>query len=86
MNRVALPPIRYLCTMGMMHRLRLAGIVTLVVVILAFILSNWGTVRVGILGIDILQAPASVVILVSVALGMALGFLVHTIRGARRKP
>ena len=69
----------------MMRQVRLAGIWTLVVVILVFILSNWDTVQVGMLGIDILEAPASVVILVSVGLGMGLGLLVRALRSARRK-
>ncbi len=69
-----------------MRQVRLAGIWMLVLVSLVFILSNWDTVRVGMLGMDILEAPVSVVILVSVALGMALGFLIRALRGARRKP
>jgi uncharacterized integral membrane protein len=69
-----------------MRQIRLIGIWTLVVVSLVFILSNWDTVRVGMLGIDILEAPASVVILVSIALGMGLGFLLRTLRRARRQP
>ena len=68
-----------------MRRIRLVAIWTLVLVSLAFVLSNWDTVRVGMLGIDILEAPASVVILVSVGLGMGLGFLLRALRGARRK-
>ncbi|MDH3726009.1 MAG: hypothetical protein OER77_00625 [Myxococcales bacterium] len=68
-----------------MRQVRLGLIWILLVVILVFVLSNWDTVRVGMLGIDILEAPASVVILVSVALGMGLGFLVRALRGARRK-
>lgn len=68
-----------------MRQVRLALIWILLVVILVFVLSNWDTVRVGMLGMDILEAPASVVILVSVALGMGLGFLVRALRGARRK-
>lgn len=71
---------------AMMRQFRLAAIWTLLLVSLIFILSNWDTVRVGMLGVDILEAPASVVILVSVALGMALGFLIRALRGARRKP
>jgi uncharacterized integral membrane protein len=69
----------------MMRQIRLAGIWTLVVVSLVFVLSNWDTVRVGMLGVDILEAPASVVIFVSVALGIGLGFLIRALRGARRK-
>jgi len=68
-----------------MRQVRLALIWILLVVILVFVLSNWDTVRVGMLGMDILEAPASVVILVSVALGMGLGFLIRALRGARRK-
>ena len=67
-----------------MRRIRLAGIWTLLVVTLVFVLSNWDTVHVGMLGIDIIEAPASVVMLVSVALGMGLGFLIRALRGARR--
>jgi hypothetical protein len=37
-----------------MRQIRLAGIWTLVLVSLLFILSNWDTVQVGMLGIDIL--------------------------------
>lgn len=66
-----------------MRQIRLAGIWMLLAVTLVFVLSNWDTLRVGILGIDILEAPASVVILVSVALGMGLGFLIRALRGAR---
>ena len=69
-----------------MRQIRLAAIWTLPLVSLIFMLSNWDTVRVGMLGIDILEAPTSIVILVSVALGMGLGFLLRTLRGARRKP
>ncbi len=69
-----------------MRQIRLAAIWTLLLVSLIFMLSNWDTVRVGMLGIDILEAPTSIVILVSVALGMGLGFLLRTLRGARRKP
>lgn len=69
-----------------MRQARLIGIWFLVLLILVFVLSNWDTVRVGMLGADILEAPASVVILVSVALGMALGFLIRALRGIRRKP
>ena len=66
-----------------MRQIRLAGIWMLLAVTLVFVLSNWDTVRVGMLGIDILEAPASVVILVSAALGMSLGFLTRALRGAR---
>lgn len=66
-----------------MRQIRLAGIWMLLTITLVFVLSNWDTVRVGMLGVDILEAPASVVILVSVALGMALGFLIRALRGAR---
>lgn len=69
-----------------MRQIRLAAIWALLLVSLIFVLSNWDTVRVGMLGVDILEAPVSVVILVSVALGMALGFLIRALRGARRKP
>lgn len=68
------------------RHIRLVGILILVVVILVFVLSNWDTVRVGMLGMDILEAPASVVIFVSVGLGMGLGFLIRALRGVRRKP
>ncbi len=69
-----------------MRQARIVGIWFLVLVIVVFVLSNWDTVRVGMLGADILEAPASVVILVSVGLGMGLGFLIRTLRGIRHKP
>jgi uncharacterized integral membrane protein len=68
-----------------MRQLRVIGIWTLVVVILLFILSNWDTVRVSMVGMQIFEAPASLVILVSVGLGMVLGILVVALRRARRK-
>ncbi len=68
-----------------MRQLRLIGIWTLVVFILLFVLSNWDTVRVSMVGMQIFEAPASLVILVSVGLGMALGILVLALRRARRK-
>lgn len=68
-----------------MRQLRVTGIWTLVVVILLFILSNWDTVRVSMVGMQIFEAPASLVILVSVGLGMLLGILVMALRRARRK-
>ncbi len=68
-----------------MRQLRVIGIWTLVVVILLFVLSNWDTVRVSMVGMQIFEAPASLVILVSVGLGMVLGILVMALRRARRK-
>ncbi|MDH3622567.1 MAG: lipopolysaccharide assembly protein LapA domain-containing protein [Myxococcales bacterium] len=68
-----------------MRQLRLIGIWTLVIFILLFVLSNWDTVRVSMVGMQIFEAPASLVILVSVGLGMALGILVLALRRARRK-
>ncbi len=68
-----------------MRQLRVIGIWTLVVVILLFVLSNWDTVRVSRVGMQIFEAPASLVILVSVGLGMVLGILVMALRRARRK-
>ncbi len=68
-----------------MRQLRVIGIWTLVVVILLFVLSNWDTVRVSMVGMQIFEAPASLVILVSVGLGMVLGILVAALRRARRK-
>jgi len=61
------------------------GIWTLVIFILLFVLSNWDTVRVSMVGMQIFEAPASLVILVAVGLGMALGILVSALRRARRK-
>ena len=68
-----------------MRQLRVIGIWTLVVVILLFILSNWDTVRVSMVGMQIFEAPASLVILVSVGLGMVLGILVMALRRGRSK-
>ena len=68
-----------------MRQLRVIGIWTLVTFILLFVLSNWDTVRVSMLGMQIFEAPASVVILVSVGLGMGLGILVLALRSTRRK-
>ncbi len=68
-----------------MRQLRVIGIWTVVVVILLFVLSNWDTVRVSMVGMQIFEAPASLVILVSVGLGMVLGILVAALRRARRK-
>ncbi len=68
-----------------MRQLRVIGIWTLVIFILLFVLSNWDTVRVSMVGMQIFEAPASLVILVSVGLGMALGILVLALRRARRK-
>ncbi len=68
-----------------MRQLRVIGIWTLVIFILLFVLSNWDTVRVSMVGMQIFEAPASVVILVSVGLGMALGTLILALRRARRK-
>ncbi len=68
-----------------MRQLRVIGIWTVVVVILLFVLSNWDTVRVSMVGMQIFEAPASLVILVSVGLGMVLGILVMALRRARRK-
>ncbi len=68
-----------------MRQLRVISIWTVVVVILLFVLSNWDTVRVSMVGMQIFEAPASLVILVSVGLGMVLGILVAALRRARRK-
>ncbi|MDH3201082.1 MAG: lipopolysaccharide assembly protein LapA domain-containing protein [Myxococcales bacterium] len=68
-----------------MRQLRVIGIWTLVIFILLFVLSNWDTVRVSMVGMQIFEAPASLVILVAVGLGMALGILVSALRRARRK-
>ncbi len=68
-----------------MRQLRVISIWTVVVVILLFVLSNWDTVRVSMVGMQIFEAPASLVILVSVGLGMVLGILVMALRRARRK-
>lgn len=67
-----------------MRRMRLIGMWILVAVILVFVLSNWETVHISMLGMRILEAPASVVILISVGLGIGLGILIRAIRGARR--
>jgi len=66
-----------------MRRMRLIGISILVVVILVFVLSNWETVQIGMLGIQLIEAPASVVMLVSVALGLGLGVLIRALRSTR---
>lgn len=68
-----------------MRQLRVIGIWALATVILVFVLSNWDTVRVSMVGMQIFEAPASLVILVSVGLGMVLGILVVALRRARRK-
>lgn len=67
-----------------MRRMRLIGMWTLVAIILVFVLSNWETVHISMLGMQILEAPASVVILISAALGIGLGILLRAIRSARR--
>ncbi|HSN83718.1 MAG TPA: hypothetical protein VLS88_14135 [Polyangiales bacterium] len=67
-----------------MRRMRVIGMWILVAVLLAFVLSNWEMVHINMLGMQILEAPASVVILISAGLGMGLGVLIRAIRSARR--
>lgn len=64
--------------------MRVIGMWILVAVLLAFVLSNWEMVHINMLGMQILEAPASVVILISAGLGMGLGVLIRAIRSARR--
>lgn len=67
-----------------MRRMRLIGMWTLVAIILVLVLSNWETVHISMLGMQLLEAPATVVILISVALGIGLGMLLRTLGSARR--